>query len=818
VVTNAFKGEDFNHYDPIFKRYHVPVLYNYRDEDMQWVEYRPKARLHVLHKIFPEGIKIPDYFFGKNIVHLPTIKCVSGDTEVLLGDGTPIRIRELFERELRRTPSALVEQNGATHVPSDAVLLAMTPRGAIKPCRVAVVSRSWADRRKSIELKTKTGRSLSATADHLVKTPEGWRPLGELVRGDRIAIARRITLRGESQKLPQTHAQPPMLRIDARAGRKYDVPVAQRMIDEYQSGATVTAIASEMGVPWQSVQRVLTRHEVVLRRNVTQVRIPSHTSPGFWRWLGYVIAEGCIERTNGCDKLWWVNQESGIRAEFVALTKELFGLEPKPSGPKFYLYSRNLGAFLEELGLEVPLHAGNKRVPEALFRCPDHEVLAFLAGYLDGDGHVTAAQAEVSSVTKSAELARDIATLYSRLGVVAFVKPFTASLPGRWAALRTYYRVTVSGAGVQALARALELRHPMKAKRLAEHAERLAESKQPSNWDVVPLPAERMRALRQSLGLTQAATGLPSSVNNIEHGHTHPTPRIARQVLDRYARADSNRVLATELAELAMLASEDLAWDVVNEIGEDPNAGLDLYDVSVPEAGCFLANGLVAHNCHIYTTTTGAMKNAFGGLLSTKRHYTHSWIHRTLVDLLAIQKEIHSGLFAVMDGTTAGNGPGPRTMFPVIKDYMLASEDQVAIDAVAAKMMGFDPMSLEFIRVAHDDGLGVGDPRDIDVVGDDVKKENWGFVVGDNAASKVGDVMWFGAMKPFQKLFFHTPLVNVFVLGSEAYHDYYRWPKKDRKVFEDWKQSTTWGQLFSAYERGESDRVLHALTAAQTAE
>ena len=76
--------------------------------------------------------------------------------------------------------------------------------------------------------------------------------------------------------------------------------------------------------------------------------------------------------------------------------------------------------------------------------------------------------------------------------------------------------------------------------------------------------------------------------------------------------------------------------------------------------------------CHIYTTTTGAMKNAFGGLLATKRHYTHSWIHRTLVDLLAIQKEIHTGLFAIMDGTTAGNGPGPRTMIPVVKDYMLA--------------------------------------------------------------------------------------------------------------------------------------------------
>jgi uncharacterized protein (DUF362 family) len=221
--------------------------------------------------------------------------------------------------------------------------------------------------------------------------------------------------------------------------------------------------------------------------------------------------------------------------------------------------------------------------------------------------------------------------------------------------------------------------------------------------------------------------------------------------------------------------------------------------------------------CHIYTTTTGAMKNAFGGLLATQRHYTHSWIHRTLVDLLAIQKEIHTGLFAVMDGTTAGNGPGPRTMFPVIKNYMLASQDQTAIDAVAAKMMGFDPMSLEYIKVAHDDGLGVGDPRDIEIVGDDISQESWGFSVGDNLASRFGDVMWFGALKRFQKAFFHTPLVNVFVLGSEMYHDYYRWPVKDRKTFEEWKATTQWGKLFERYARGEGNpmRAEGARTVAQ---
>jgi uncharacterized protein (DUF362 family) len=88
----------------------------------------------------------------------------------------------------------------------------------------------------------------------------------------------------------------------------------------------------------------------------------------------------------------------------------------------------------------------------------------------------------------------------------------------------------------------------------------------------------------------------------------------------------------------------------------------DIYPDGIQIPDYFFGKNIVhlpTVKCHIYTTTTGAMKNAFGGLLYTHRHYTHSWIHQTLVDLLTIQKEIHTGIFAVMDGTTAGNGPGP---------------------------------------------------------------------------------------------------------------------------------------------------------------
>ncbi len=248
---------------------------------------------------------------------------------------------------------------------------------------------------------------------------------------------------------------------------------------------------------------------------------------------------------------------------------------------------------------------------------------------------------------------------------------------------------------------------------------------------------------------------------------------------------------------------EDMKW-----VRYTPKARMRVLDRIFPEGihipDYFLGKNIVhlpTTKCHIYTTTTGAMKNAFGGLLNTRRHYTHSWIHETLVDLLAIQKEIHPGLFAVMDGTTAGNGPGPRTMYPVVKNVMLASADQVAIDAVSAKMMGFDPMSLDYIRLAHEDGLGVGDPREIEIVGDvDAAQENWRFHVGKNLVRVGGgDLIWFGPLKRFQKLFFHTPLVNGFILASDVYHDFYRWPLIDRRVFERWCETTAWGQMFLRY-------------------
>ena len=120
---------------------------------------------------------------------------------------------------------------------------------------------------------------------------------------------------------------------------------------------------------------------------------------------------------------------------------------------------------------------------------------------------------------------------------------------------------------------------------------------------------------------------------------------------------------------------------------------------------------------HGHAVMTGSVKNSFGGLLREVRHYAHKYMHEVLVDLLYMQRELHPGVFTVMDGTVAGDGAGPRTMIPRIKNLLLAASDSVAIDAIAARLMGFDPMSIPFLRMAHERRLGVADPRYIEARG-----------------------------------------------------------------------------------------------------
>lgn len=221
-------------------------------------------------------------------------------------------------------------------------------------------------------------------------------------------------------------------------------------------------------------------------------------------------------------------------------------------------------------------------------------------------------------------------------------------------------------------------------------------------------------------------------------------------------------------------------------------------EVMIPKM--FIGSNVVhlpTQKTHGHSTMTGAMKNAFGGLLREVRHHCHTYIHEVLVDLLSIQKEIHPGILAVMDGTVAGDGAGPRTMTPKIENYILASADQVAIDAVSAKMMGFDPMEIGYIKMAHDKGLGVGDLAQIDIVGDDISAVNYHFSVSRSPVIYGDQCVRKGPLRLLEPLM-HTRLFIFPRLMSELYHDYYWYPLKGRKVVKQFMR-TEWGSVFQKY-------------------
>ena len=65
--------------------------------------------------------------------------------------------------------------------------------------------------------------------------------------------------------------------------------------------------------------------------------------------------------------------------------------------------------------------------------------------------------------------------------------------------------------------------------------------------------------------------------------------------------------------------------------------------------------------------------------------------------------------------------------------------------------------------------------------------------------SSVKDAVRLGALRGIQNLFFHTPLVRLFITGSHVYHDSWWWKRHGRKRMARVARETQWGRLFADY-------------------
>lgn len=167
---------------------------------------------------------------------------------------------------------------------------------------------------------------------------------------------------------------------------------------------------------------------------------------------------------------------------------------------------------------------------------------------------------------------------------------------------------------------------------------------------------------------------------------------------------------------------------------------------------------------HNKSTITGAIKNQWG-CLQTLRHSFHLVLSQALVDINAIVRP----RFAVMDGTIALEGNGPKSGRPKEMNLVLASGDLVALDVVAAQAMGFDPDRIEHLQLCARHSLGTAGRKDITMVGERIEEVRGHFVPAKHNA-----VSWLelALRKSFVRwLVFDTPLFTLFCWGARRYYD-----------------------------------------------
>ncbi len=147
-------------------------------------------------------------------------------------------------------------------------------------------------------------------------------------------------------------------------------------------------------------------------------------------------------------------------------------------------------------------------------------------------------------------------------------------------------------------------------------------------------------------------------------------------------------------------------------------------------AGVLDADGIVSLpklKTHGLTRMTCAVKNLFGCIPGIRKGEFHARMRdetrfaQMLVDLnRCLGARLH-----VCDAVVAMEGNGPRSGRPRPMNAILVSDDAVALDAVACRLMDLDVGLVD--TCVEGEASGLGRAHDIEVVGDDVER----FVVKD---------------------------------------------------------------------------------------
>jgi len=456
-----------------------------------------------------------------------TGKCVKGDTRVTLADGSESDIRDLVEANLDDPKP--VDDGVWDHVDLD--VPSLRADGHIDTQTATKVWKREAPA-TMYRIRTASGRELEVTPSHPLFTVSDSRldatQAGTLAEGQFVATPRQLDLAGDDS-----------LEVDYRRSRA---------------------------------------------NNAVRLSLPNRWTPGLARLVGYIVGEGHVHATDQrSDAVTVTNNDPEILQDVTDAYDDLgvnYSVRDARAGKdarEIICHSSEFVSFLRTLEPAILERSDQQRVPDQLLRASNEIKSAFLAAYIDAEGHVSTSQREVTVASMSKELLEGVHSLLLSVGIGSSLQPRNNGS----------YRLRIGGSDFARYVREVGFVTDRKAEAARAH-EAVSGN---TNVEVVPVAGDDLRQIREALALSQFDCGIPrSTYQHYERGDRNPSVEHLGTVVETF----ENRL---EWLRQSRSRLVDGDWDTVEELrtelGLSQAALADGTDVSQTAISYYERNGVV---------------------------------------------------------------------------------------------------------------------------------------------------------------------------------------------------------------------------------
>ncbi len=271
------------------------------------------------------------------------------------------------------------------------------------------------------------GRSIEASSNHpfltLIREKNSphhkkgffrfiWKPLEELKIGDLIGIVKKIPHKGKPHILPK-------------------ISIGEEVNSKNQYSTF------KMNISYLYNKKI---------------NYPQKTNEDFMWLMGLIIGDGHIDlNTNKINIA--THEREDYRDKLIILLKRLFDYTVTEKKERYIIInSKTLCQLFTKIGFSG--NADTKKIPEWVFTLPESQILSFLAGYIDSDGHISSHSVYLTSINK--KLLEDVKLLGIQVGlwgsnVFTHGKARKSMILGKEVNLKDSWRILFDGKNVKFL-------------------------------------------------------------------------------------------------------------------------------------------------------------------------------------------------------------------------------------------------------------------------------------------------------------------------------------------------------------------------------